>query len=75
MLREVNLFLYAKSLFYVPKCKLIVKNNTAKCWLCFHPFLQRTQKYFCTARKMKFPIKDFFSNCDQIRRKLPIWSH
>ena len=24
---------------------------------------------------MKFFIKDFFSRCDQIRRKLPIWSH
>ena len=24
---------------------------------------------------MKFSIKDFFSKCDQIRRKLPIWSH
>ena len=24
---------------------------------------------------MKFSIKDFFSNCDQIRRKLRIWSH
>ena len=22
---------------------------------------------------MKFSIKDFFSNCDQIRRKLQIW--
>ena len=28
-----------------------------------------------TAQKMKFPIKDFFSKCDQIRRKLRIWSH
>ena len=28
-----------------------------------------------TARKMKFSIKDFFSKCDQIRRKLRIWSH
>ena len=28
-----------------------------------------------TARKMKFPIKDFFSKCDQIRRKLQISSH
>ena len=27
------------------------------------------------ALKMKFPIKDFFSKCDQIRRKLGIWSH
>ena len=24
---------------------------------------------------MKFSIKDFFNKCDQIRRKLPIWSH
>ena len=24
---------------------------------------------------MKFAIKDFFSKCDQIRRKLWIWSH
>ena len=24
---------------------------------------------------MKFPIKDFFSKCDQIRRKLRLWSH
>ena len=25
--------------------------------------------------KMKFSIKHFFSKCDQIRRKLRIWSH
>ena len=24
---------------------------------------------------MKFSIRDFFSKCDQIRRKLRIWSH
>ena len=28
-----------------------------------------------TTQKIKFPIKDFFSKCDQIRRKLRIWSH
>ena len=28
-----------------------------------------------TAQKIKFSIKDFFSNCDQIRKKLWIWSH
>ena len=28
-----------------------------------------------TAQKMKFSIMDFFSKCDQIRRKLQIWSH
>ena len=26
-----------------------------------------------TAQKIKIPIKDFFSKCDQIRRKLRIW--
>ena len=26
-------------------------------------------------KKMKFSIKDFFSKCDQIHRKLRIWSH
>ena len=29
----------------------------------------------CTAQKIKFSIKDLFSKCDQIRRKLRIWSH
>ena len=28
----------------------------------------------CT-QKMRFSIKDFFSKCDQIRRKPQIWSH
>ena len=28
-----------------------------------------------TAQKMKFFIKDFFSKCDQIRKKVRIWSH
>ena len=28
-----------------------------------------------TTQKMKFPIEDFFSKCDQICRKLRIWSH
>ena len=27
------------------------------------------------AQKMKFSIKDFFSKCHHIRRKLRIWSH
>ena len=29
----------------------------------------------CTAQKMTFSIKDLFSKCDRIRRKLRIWSH
>ena len=28
-----------------------------------------------TAEKGKFSIKDFFSKCEQIHRKLQIWSH
>ena len=28
-----------------------------------------------SAQKMKFSIKDFFSKCNQIRRKLRTWSH
>ena len=28
-----------------------------------------------TAQKMKFSMKDFFSKCDQICKKLRIWSH
>ena len=28
-----------------------------------------------TAQKLKFSIKDFFSKCDKIRRKMRIWSH
>ena len=28
-----------------------------------------------TSQKMKFSIKDFFSKCNQICRKLRIWSH
>ena len=28
-----------------------------------------------TAQKMKLSIKDFFSKCDQIGKKLRIWSH
>ena len=31
--------------------------------------------YSPTAQKMKFSIKDFFSKCDQISKKLRIWSH
>ena len=33
------------------------------------------KQVFNTAQKMKFSIKGFFSKCDQIRKKLRIWSH
>ena len=35
----------------------------------------KTGSSCCTAQKMQFSITDFFSKCDQIRRKLQILSH
>ena len=40
-----------------------------------HQITIRVASDTLTAQKMKFSIKDFFSKCDQIRRKLRIWSH
>ena len=47
-----------------------VKKNL-KCILIF----SHTMFSNITAQKMKFPINDFFSKCDQIRSFLRIWSH
>ena len=30
---------------------------------------------YTSAQKMKFSIKNYFSKCDQIRKKLRIWLH
>ena len=38
---------------------------------CFH----EDEDPLDTAQKSKFSIKEFFSKCDQILRKLRIWSH
>ena len=37
--------------------------------------LKATLRKFYAVQKIKFSIKDFFSKCDQIRRKLRIWSY
>ena len=39
-------------------------------------FIEKRKKVppFNTAQKMKFCVKDFFCKCDQIHRKLRIWS-
>ena len=47
------------------KWKRITQNN-------FHNILDDIAN---TTQKMKFPIKDFFSKCDQIRSFLRIWSY
>ena len=38
-------------------------------------FTHRVFSFDSTAQKMKCSIKEFFSKCDQIPRKLRIWSH
>ena len=35
---------------------------------------QRLTHLLLVAQKIEFSIKDFFSKCDQIRRKLRVWS-
>ena len=37
--------------------------------------ITKEAKITSTAQKMKFSIKDFFSKCEQIRKKLQICSH
>ena len=37
--------------------------------------IPKTEHTAHTAQKMKFSIKDFFNRCDQIRKKLWIWSY
>ena len=44
-------------------------------WKNAQTSLRLTVRTHVTAQKVKFFIKDFFSKCDQILRKLRIWSH
>ena len=48
--------------------------NTYNWIIELNDFFER-KIFFDTAQKMTFCIKDFFSKCDQIGRKLRIWSH
>ena len=52
-------------------------NYMNKIWtLSFAYILLQVHKdYTVAAQKIKFSIKDFFSKCDQMCRKLQIWSH
>ena len=43
--------------------------------VCFHKTFSIHSLMHSLHKKMKFSIEDFFSKCDQIRRKLGIWSH
>ena len=55
-------------------CSFPLKLESVACNRCYHNGSKESIKRY-TTQKMKFSIKDFFSKCDQIRRKLRIWSH
>ena len=48
--------------------------NCRSLLFCFRIFDKFTRVFNTLHKKMTFSIKDFFSKCDQIRRKLRIWS-
>ena len=51
------------------------KTNKPSYTYTYNNLLLSERHVIHTAQKMKFSIKDLFSKCDQIRRKLRIWSH
>ena len=59
---------YCKIQQYMNYMKTNCKKTCGYCWWSF-------VYVYCTAQKMKFSIKHFFSKCDQNRRNLRIWSH
>ena len=50
---------------YLHTLRLKIRGKHLRCF--------NANRYHCT--KNKFSIKDFFSKCDQIRKKLQFWSH
>ena len=74
----------AKSLDYLVVCSLLLSTfrmfwlgiltiSIGSSWC--RPSSSRLILAALTAQKMKFFITDFYSKCDQICRKLRIWSH
>ena len=57
-----------------PDCLKTLKTEKSNNENCLNVTVHSLSKHY-TAQKMKFSIKDFFSKCDQIRRKLRISSH
>ena len=45
------------------------------CRVLDSPIFGKSYNAVPTVQKMKLSIKDFFSKCDQIRRKVRIWSY
>ena len=55
----------------LPALRCCSQNTT----IIFISSIAYSTKVNLTTQKMKFPIKYFFSKCDQICRKLHIWSY
>ena len=62
---------YIKHLIYV--FIIFIEQRDYSFWK--KTIVQYICKFDATAQKMRFFIKDFYSKCDQIHRKLRIWSH
>ena len=57
---------------FVGKIKLNFQYKMMTKKMCYNLFQKYKKKCFSD---FKFSIEDFFSTCDQIRKKLWIWSH
>ena len=74
----LNTNLYIASVFTIWRLLKIIENLFKLPENLFTLFLIYWALYnndSITAQKLKFSIKDFLSKCDQIRRKLRIWSY
>ena len=68
MYNRPYLYLTENNLLY----SLAFKKDIPLIMLLFKSQIKYTESLL---KKLKFSIKDFFCKCDQIRRKLRIWSH
>ena len=72
---------FKSSFFYRTPPLSTSKSKQFRTYICYILFSKPFKVLKCffpsanTAQKVKFSIEDFFSKCDQIRRKLRIWSH
>ena len=62
---------YQKKILYAS----YVGKGVAQKHTCVYKGERASLGFVHTEQKMKFSIKNFFINCDQIPRKLQIWSH
>ena len=58
-----------------PSTKPAVFTQGGLLFIVEHALLHMLTSPSITTQKMKFSIKDFFSKCEQIHKKMQIWSH